>query len=55
MPHYYQIEGRENYCEGCGSLTQCDVLAADCREPETAYLDELALCPQCRREREVQR
>ena len=46
MAHYYQT---------CGYLTLCNVLAADCRESETGYLDELALCPECRREPEVHR
>jgi hypothetical protein len=48
MAHYYQTEGRETYCEVCGELTLCDVLAADDRESETGYLDELVLCPECR-------
>ena len=52
MAHYYQIEARETYCEVCGELTLCDVLAADDREPDTGYLDELVLCPDCQRERE---
>ena len=55
MAHYYQTEARETFCEVCGDLTLCDVLAADYRESETRYLDELVLCPQCRREREVDR
>jgi len=55
MAHYYQTEGRETYCEVCGYVCACDVLAADDRESETGYLDELALCPECRREREVDR
>ena len=53
MAHYYQTEGRETCCEVCGYLTLCDVLAVDYREPETGYLDELVLCSECRREREV--
>lgn len=55
MAHYYQAEARKTYCEVCGFLTRCDVLAADHRDPETGYLDELALCPECQREREVER
>jgi hypothetical protein len=55
MAHYYQAEARETFCGVCGSLTLCDVLIADHREPETGYLDELALCSECRREREAHR
>jgi hypothetical protein len=55
MAHYYQTEARETFCEVCGYLTLCDVQIADCRDPETGYLDELALCPECGREREVDR
>jgi len=55
MAHYYQDEGRETYCEVCGYLTLCEVLIADYRESETGYLDELALCSECRREQEVRR
>ena len=55
MADYYQTEGRETRFEACGYLTLCDALAADCREPETGYLDGLALCPECRREGEARR
>ena len=55
MAPYYEAEARETFCEVCSYLTLCDVLAADSCEPETGYLDELALCPECRREREVER
>ena len=55
MARYYQTEARETFCEVCGYLTLCEVLIAEWREPETGYLDELALCPECRREREAQR
>jgi hypothetical protein len=55
MNQYYQAEPRETFCEVCGYLTLCDVLAADCRESETGCLDELGLCSECRREREANR
>ena len=53
--HYRPETARETYCEVCGELTLGDVLAADNRESESGYLDELVLCPECRREREVRR
>lgn len=53
--HYRPETARETYCEVCGELTLCDVLAADSRESETGYLDKLALCPECRRELEAHR
>jgi len=46
MAHYYQSEARKTFCEVCGYLTLCDVLAADYRESETGYLDELVICPE---------
>ena len=55
MVPYYQTETRKTYCAVCGDLTLCDALAADYCESETGYLDELVLCPECRREREAHR
>ena len=50
MAPYHETEARETFCEVCGYLTLCEVLAANYRESETRYLDEVALCAECRRE-----
>jgi hypothetical protein len=47
MAHYYQTESRETYCEVCGYVTLCDVLAADYRESETGYLGSMRHCSLC--------
>jgi len=49
MTHYYQTEARETYCEICGELGMCGVFVAEYPEQETGYVDERAICAECRR------
>lgn len=44
---YYEAPAKVTECHKCGETCMCDVVVSD-PEPETGYVDEYALCTDCK-------